>query len=739
MFLKLHEMRFITLITLLSIVVAPMVAQCEADHTVVMADYYFAPASLTISPGETVAFINVQGNHNVNAISNTLTGESFGNPVEFFLDATDGTEEGTCMGVVTFDVPGVYQFDSSIGFQAQLGMTGTITVDAVTLADQIQNLQSNTTELTSASAWQSCWALTTYFSSTWGGQTNTGWLGGLDLDGNEQYTVFIPTDEAVGDLMDLINLSQFDMLSFYDMPPALKYHIVPGVYLAEDLQDGLSLTTAEGQSLTVSLNDQGAMVDDAQIIDADIPAFNGVIHIIDKILAPAGYPGATVLDVVMQSEAHSLFEAAIFNESLDDDLRGQPILNDNEPAPGPFTVFAPTNAALLTFAEENGFANIGDLLTSQYMTDIVKMHIVEQEILADEFTNGQVLTTYGGAQVQVGVSGGLVAVEGSLVGQPNMLAYNGVVHSIDAIIPFDVPAPTGTCGAWTLELFDTYDEDWEGSYINIAIDGEVIASQTLEGNNYDSYSFAVDEGSMVDIIYIPDGGSWGNGFEVVDAEGTTVWASEVGGASGDPTSIYGLEPCAEEPTCGYVEVTLYDTYGDGWDYGSLSVFSGGEQILTFGGWGAEGEFLFEEATAIVAVENNEDLDFLYNASVFPLENGYTVTGPDGVLLVDQNVEGEAPESVFNVVACEVISSAEGMDRFSVQVYPNPSDGWIQIGGLLTGEPWSASLTDATGRLVATWEGAGNEALDLTSYQSGTYVIAISRAGVPQAPHKLMLR
>lgn len=732
-------MRLLFLLAFTGAFFANLIAQCEADHTVVMADYYFAPSELTIVPGESVAFINVQGNHNVNAITNTLTGESFGNPEEFFLEATEGTEEGTCMGIITFDVPGVYQFDSSIGFQAQLGMTGTITVDAITLADQIQDLQSNTSELTTASVWQSCWAMTTYFSSTWGGQPNTGWLGDLDLDGNEPYTVFIPTDDAVEDLMDLINLSQFDMLAFYDMPPALKYHIVPGIYLAEDLQDGVSLTTAEGQSLTVSLSDQGAMVDDAHIIDTDITAFNGVIHIVDKILAPEGYPGATVLDVIVQSEAHSLFEAAIFNESLDDDLRGQPILNDNEPAPGPFTVFAPTNAALLTFAEENGFANIGDLLTSQYMGDIVKMHIVEQEILAEEFVNGQVLTSYGGEQLQVGVNGTLIAVEGSAVNQPNLLAYNGVVHSIDELIPFDIPAPSGTCGTWTLNLFDTVDDDWEGSYINIVVDGLTIASQTLEGSNADSYNFAVDQGSMVDIVYIPNGGYWGNGFEVFDAEGSVIWESEIGNSNGGPSSIYGLEPCAEEPSCGYVTVTLYDTFGDGWDYGGLTIFSGSEQILTFGGMGGDGEIYFEEATAIVAVENNEDLDFLYNASVFPEENGYTVTGPDGTLLVDQNVPGQAPESVFNVVVCEVVSGVALADRTPIELYPNPSDGWIRFGGLQPHESWDVSLIDATGRLVATWQGTGDSVLDLTPFEAGTYILNTSVKGSPLEPQQLIIR
>ena len=83
------------------------------------------------------------------------------------------------------------------------------------------------------------------------------------------------------------------------------------------------------------------MVDDANIIYPDITAFNGVIHVIDHILAPAGYPGATTWDVIVQSPDHTILEQALLAEGLDEALRGQPILNDNEPAEGPFTVFAP--------------------------------------------------------------------------------------------------------------------------------------------------------------------------------------------------------------------------------------------------------------------------------------------------------------------------------------------------------------------------------------------------------------
>ena len=82
----------------------------------------------TISVGQTVAFVNAEGTHNVDG-----TAES--NPVSFFLEETEGNIDGVCMGTVTFDVPGVYTYTSSIGVQPELGMTGTIIVDAETLCD----------------------------------------------------------------------------------------------------------------------------------------------------------------------------------------------------------------------------------------------------------------------------------------------------------------------------------------------------------------------------------------------------------------------------------------------------------------------------------------------------------------------------------------------------------------------------------------------------------------------------
>ena len=110
-------------------------AQCEADHTIYLTDFAFTPSELTIIPGETIAFINAQGTHNVD-------GTAAGNPESFFIEESEGNIDGFCMGVVTLNTPGVYDFSSSVGVQEALGMVGSITVDANTLVDVLMNIQN---------------------------------------------------------------------------------------------------------------------------------------------------------------------------------------------------------------------------------------------------------------------------------------------------------------------------------------------------------------------------------------------------------------------------------------------------------------------------------------------------------------------------------------------------------------------------------------------------------------------
>lgn len=103
------------------------------------------------------------------------------------------------------------------------------------------------------------------------------------LKGDGPFTVFAPTDEAFSkipadQLQDI--LADKEMLT-----KILTYHVVPGKVMAADVGGLESAGTVQGQELTIS-TDQGVMIDNATVVQTDIEASNGVIHVIDTVLLP---------------------------------------------------------------------------------------------------------------------------------------------------------------------------------------------------------------------------------------------------------------------------------------------------------------------------------------------------------------------------------------------------------------------------------------------------------------------
>lgn len=98
--------------------------------TIEAASYYYSPQNVTVEVGTTVSWTNTYGWHDVNGVTNTITGSSFNNPEDFYLAPVSGNSVPTCIGSYTFTVPGVYSYDCSIGSHAVNGMVGTITVVA---------------------------------------------------------------------------------------------------------------------------------------------------------------------------------------------------------------------------------------------------------------------------------------------------------------------------------------------------------------------------------------------------------------------------------------------------------------------------------------------------------------------------------------------------------------------------------------------------------------------------------
>ena len=105
------------------------------------------------------------------------------------------------------------------------------------------------------------------------------------LSGEGPFTVFAPTDEAFAALPEGTVESLLLPENRDQLIAILTYHVVPGAVMSTDLTDGMTAATVQGGMITIDL-DNGVMVNDANVVSADIAASNGVIHVIDKVIMP---------------------------------------------------------------------------------------------------------------------------------------------------------------------------------------------------------------------------------------------------------------------------------------------------------------------------------------------------------------------------------------------------------------------------------------------------------------------
>ena len=717
---------FFSLIVLLG--AYDLIAQslCEADHNVLLTDFAFTPNTLEILPGETVAFINIQGTHSVNGVNSTVSGEPFNNPVEFSFPQSEGTTEGTCMGVFTFDVPGTYNFDCGIGFHAELGMVGQIVVNAFTLADLLVEYTTDENDefigYVLPASFQSSYVMNNLLSSL-----NTGVSEDpvVDLNGSEPYTVFLPNDAAVDAIRAEFGdseISQFDLAGFIDLSASLRYSIAEGVFMAEDLQDGQLLPTTYGQDLTVSEVNGVFMVDDATIISTNYTADNGVIHIIDKTLAPSGLPAMSVWDIIEDSENHQFLEDAITVAGFKTLLRKQSEIVGNSQSPaGPFTVFAPTDAAFQAFAQAAGTSTI-DLLYASSLNDIVGSHIIESRNLIADISNGTQLPNYANEILQMTVNSESVFVNGIEITVTDVLAYNGVVHVIDAVLfeAADIPSPVGTCGTWTLNMYDNEGDGWDNTELYVEVDGEIVSVESGPVSSSASFEFAVDEGDLVNLYYLPMGSGWNSEYyNVVDGNNQLITAS----GQQEGNSI-GLLACPTTPTCGTIEIVMSHEYGEGWGNNRLDVYKNDVLYLPI-------PFYFDyQQTTFIQAENGDVFDFEYigGQSFEPEYAGYKIFGPDGVLVINQDINGQIPESATNIEFCEDQSGIESLLASQVTVYPNPTNGILEIIAPTTFNGAKIQLVDIEGKTVDSWSNWTGSKLDLSSFDRGIYILALEKNG-----------
>lgn len=106
------------------------------------------------------------------------------------------------------------------------------------------------------------------------------------LRGEGPFTVFAPTDDA----FKSVPAATMDAV-FADralMTAVLTYHVVAGKFTVADLTNGQELTTLQGQTLLVTKSGDSVKVNGIDVVVADVPATNGVIHVIGGVLVPEG-------------------------------------------------------------------------------------------------------------------------------------------------------------------------------------------------------------------------------------------------------------------------------------------------------------------------------------------------------------------------------------------------------------------------------------------------------------------
>lgn len=103
------------------------------------------------------------------------------------------------------------------------------------------------------------------------------------LKGSGPFTVFAPTDEAFAKLPP--GTLEALLKDIPKLRSILTYHVVPGRLTASDVVKLTKAATVQGQDLRITTT-EGGKVNGASVIKTDIPASNGVIHVLDTVLLP---------------------------------------------------------------------------------------------------------------------------------------------------------------------------------------------------------------------------------------------------------------------------------------------------------------------------------------------------------------------------------------------------------------------------------------------------------------------
>ena len=236
------------------------------------------------------------------------------------------------------------------------------------------------------------------------------------------FTVFAPTDAAFAK----VPKATLDALAAdpAKLKAVLLYHVVPGRVTAADVVKLTSAKTAEGRSLAIKVANGSVFVDGAQVTTPDVEASNGVIHVIDSVLIPREATATAPKTIVQTAVAAGSFKtlASLLKKAgLVGALQGK----------GPFTVFAPTDAAFAKVPK----ATLAALAKNKAkLRSVLLYHVVKGNVPAAKVVMLRSAKTLNGKALSIRVNGGNVSVGGARVTTADLKASNGVIHVVDRVL-----------------------------------------------------------------------------------------------------------------------------------------------------------------------------------------------------------------------------------------------------------------------------------------------------------------
>ena len=236
------------------------------------------------------------------------------------------------------------------------------------------------------------------------------------LQGDGPFTLFAPTDQAFVDAG--IDLAALDTPEGKEiLSDILLYHVVGSAVPSSAVTECMTATAVNNQALAFTVGN-GVMVNDANVVSADVNTSNGIIHVIDKVLTPTNAPN-DLPRTAQCTGIHTSLVAAVIQAELLTTLQGE----------GPFTLFAPTDQA---FADAGiDLAALDTPEGKAALTDILLYHVHSGSILAADITEGMMLPMVNGDNTTLSLQTG---INGANITLADVVGSNGIIHVIDAVL-----------------------------------------------------------------------------------------------------------------------------------------------------------------------------------------------------------------------------------------------------------------------------------------------------------------